>query len=335
MPEENISEILKTGDLGLVPTKSILQGAINNGNILGNTSATWNPRSGGNSKLIVKGTQINVYTLAKECQELGYEYSITGGAIFTIEITIPVDVITNDLDAEPDPISFWELNYHQIDRSVLEMGDRKFISSLSSDTTKQIEQKLKNPLSATPVVKTKDHTQFANATLAYNLKLLGIEGRAEFVPTLKRNAVVSSKYNKGIIPGWNEGTFLNGSVMTTEDLLIRYNSPSNPLSEIPLFIKNQLPRGLDIFDVYDNSPNPIKFRSGFVTSKNGIVSFIGWLQYPIESQQVAINKIQVSQTWVFNQWSAGDFGLYDVYDINDEYNPGPDPFEVIIGIFPP
>lgn len=69
------------GEIGQVPNNSILQGIIKNAEVTGIVTSTWNPRSGGTSKVIVKGTQSQITSLAQECQAAGLEYNIAGGHI--------------------------------------------------------------------------------------------------------------------------------------------------------------------------------------------------------------------------------------------------------------
>ena len=314
------------GEIGVVPNNSVLQGVIKLAEVTGTVTSTWNPRSGGNSKIIVKGTQVQITSLAQECQAAGLEYNITGGHIWTIEIIYYIDIVTNQFDHEPAPISFWEMNYHQIDRSILELTDRPFIAALKSSSKIAIENALKNTIpSAKAPVGPDDTIHSREAKLTYNLKLIGIEGRAQFVPTIKRTAIMSTGYNLSNVAGWNN-SFLNSTVMSTSDFLRRYNV-GNPLGTVPAFIQSQLPYTLDVYDVRDDTT---KKRSGFTISKDGIVTFIGWLQFPIDTQQIAINKVQATQTWVFNQWSAGSFGLYDVLDDAGFPLADPDPRPYII-----
>ncbi len=322
-----IENILVNGNIGEVPTNAILQGAIRNGIINGTVSATWNPRSGGNSKLIVTGQQGDIYAIARDCQLLGYEYNIASGAVFTMEIVFPLDIITNSVNSEPDPISFWEMNWHQIDKDVIELADRLFISKLTTDDKLAIEYKLKNPTLTLPITGPTGASRFVEAYIAYNLKLIGISGKAMFVPTLKRTAIIPTNFNINTVAGWNN-SFYDGTVMSTATLVGRYNV-GNPLGLIPGTIRSQLPVSTLAYDAYP--PAGTKQRTGFVTSKQGIVQYVGWLQFPIDSQQIAINKVQVSSTWAFNLWSAGAFGLYDVVDGTTAL-PGPNPSNIVTGV---
>jgi hypothetical protein len=50
-----------------------------------------------------------------------------------------------------------------------------------------------------------------------------------------------------------------------------------------------------------------------------INTFVGWLQYPIEIQTLTLQKVQATQSWVFNQWSFGDYGLYDAANPTNQF----------------
>lgn len=314
------------GDIGVVPNHSLLQGAIKLGEITGVTTSNWDPRTGGSSTTVFTGTQDQITSLAEDCQTAGFAYRITGGHIWKMEVTFPVDIIVNALTDEPPPISFWELANHTIDRNILELTDRPLISTLSTDTKQLIELLLKNPWdTATAPVASGDEKNIINATIALNMKRIGVEGRLTAIPTIKRTVIFSNYFDLNDVEGWGAGAITNNlRVFSTDELLSNYNI-GNPLSRMPNFIENQLPDGLILYDV---NANTTAERRGFATSKGGIVTFVGWLQYPIDTQQISLQKCQATQTWVFNNWSCGKFGLYDTLNKLD----GPDPHDAALGL---
>ena len=76
---------------------------------------------------------------------------------------------------------------------------------------------------------------------------------------------------------------------------------------------------------YNTGTNPptatLTTKYGWNMDQKGIITFIGYLQFPAEYQMVSNNKVQITQNWTFNQWSAGTWGLYDPYDSTGQPNP--------------
>lgn len=296
------------GQIGQVENNSLLQGRIKTALVGGITTSTWNPRTGGTSKTVFRGTQTQVTALAKDCQTAGYEYSISGGHIWTLEVTFPVDIIINSINSEPRPIVNWELSYQPFEKNILELGDRLFISNLSTKTKQHIEEKLRNPNvdSTTTPWAAGDEANWLEATIAYTLKRIGTEGKQGWVHTLKKTMVINT-YTTNPPVLTNQ---YNGKLFLKQELKQTYSDiESNSLSRIPDIIYNNMPSTLNVLYYPGNIPMDY---SGYVLDKNGIVTFIGWLEYPPEYQMISLQKCQISTHWVFNQWSAGPYGLYDI-----------------------
>ena len=316
-------------NLSVTPNKTKMQGVVQNALVQGTISTTWNIKSGGQSQIVYRGREDQVTAIAKNAQQDGFEYQIQGGHIWTITITFPLDVIVNSFSNEPNPIAAWELTSTPVEQNILEAKDRNMIGGLTSDAKKIIEQNLRNPRSVLPPVPTSNVAGTVNATVVQNLRFAGVEGKLLFVPTLKRTIIVSNRFN----PQWKSDS--NGKLFTTEQLVVRYGTAAanggDPKSALPDFLAQVIPISLPLRIVSSANVQLYVEQIGyldlaFITS-DGIVSYVGWLEYPPEYQTISLNKIQISQQWVFNRWSAGPYGLYDPYD----GTKGPDPTYIITG----
>jgi len=299
------------GQIGPVPNNTTLRGIIRNALVTGVTTSTWNPRTGGTSKSVFKGTQQQVTDMANDCQTAGFEYSISGGHIWTLEVTFPVDIIINDIEHEPAPIATWELSYQPFEKNLLELNDRKLIQNLSTLTKQNIEMKMKLPAEKQTLTPWGDDDieHWAEATVAYNLKRSGVEGKQGWVHTLKKTIVVSNSADTTSLllhPEWD------GKIFLKDDLVTKYSTAEpNPLSRMPTVINTNMPVQTDATNWNGTTALPV-IAEGYVMDKNGIVSYIGWLQYPAEYQMISLLKCSISQHWVFNNWSAGPkWGEYD------------------------
>lgn len=297
---------MPVGAIGQEANNSTLQGLIKQGIVKGITTSTWNPRSGGTTKLIYKGTQEQVTAYAKEAQEDGYEYNITGGHIWTFELMVPWDLITNQVESQSNPLFIWELLNHPFEKDLLELNDRPFIGILSMKTKDKISEKLKkNEYSSVPwdPVDGVSQQKMASAFIAYNLKRMGIRGNQGMVQSLRRTIIIPNTFvQDGFLPQYDFKLF------SKEELLNVYSLGSNPLNNIPDAIRKSMPDSVIRMD-QNYRVSEVK---DFYMDQNGIVTFVGWLQYPVECHMVSTNKIQISQYWTFNQFSAGNYGLYDL-----------------------
>jgi hypothetical protein len=317
-PADPINNLIDTP----IPNNSIVHGIINNQYVRGVTTTSWNARSGGLSKITFKGTEDQLIILAQLAKDGGYEYSLTGGHIWTLEITFPFDVVLDPF-AEEDPLFTWEMINAPFEKDILELGDRPFTSNLSTDTVKAIEFKLKNPdsgvLPFTPA-DAKNGDAAVNAQVAYNLKSIGVHGKQSSLQTLRRTIIVSNFFETQIIaPQFDYKLF------TTTQFDQQYNSDVNPLNNMPVPMRLALPEYLDVSS-WSNGTTTILNKDAWNMDSKGIVTYIGWLQFPAEYQMVSVNKVQITQNWTFNQWSAGSWGLYDPISSS---GPSPNPNDVL------
>ena len=304
---------MSLGAIGTVPNNSIIQGAIKLGIVEGVTTSTWNPRSGGTSKSVFKGTQAQITSLAQDAKTYGWEYSIQGGHVWTLEITFPWDIIVDQTEGQSNPLFIWELVNTPFERDIFDLTERKFIGALTIQSKNQIDTKLKTNDQTSPAWAGLDGQNLDNmvdATVAFNLKRSGVRGKQGIVQSLRRTFIVPNDYNLASLV-----TATNDMKLLTKAQLISFataGNGGNVLNNIPAVISNAMPASLPLTvyvspGVYTLNPAVI----GWSMDKNGINTFVGYLQYPPEYHMVSNNTVQATQHWVFNKWSAGDWGLYD------------------------
>lgn len=310
----------KIGAIGQVPNHTLFQGALKYGTVPGVVTSEWD--------------QQQITALANNCKEDELHYRIRGGKVWTITIEFPLDIVADGIGNEPNPITFWEFKNTLWNQDIFEMGNKLFVSKLASSTKRRIEDNLRNLQSPRLPVGDDDAGNLVNATTAFNLKFLQTS-RLFPAKSLQRQAIMSNNFDLTTLPVWDTSQF-DLKVFTTQELKKQYSTPTKILgvagTDIPKYIQDQMPVTAAAYDV---TANNIANRQGYVMSKDGLVFFIGWLQYPIDTQQITPTKLNVTQQFVFNQWSCGPYGIYDAFN----GSPGPDPTQTVINAqanqFPP
>ena len=315
----NIPENL--GEIGTVPNSTTYHGAINGDTVRGVTTSAWNVRSGGTSKTVYSGNQDDITAIGEQCQAEGYEYTITGGKLWKIEITYPVDIIVNTLDNEPSPIPTWELSYKQQEQPLFRCNDRLFVSLLNAQDRSSIENKLKDPDATTPLKSVDSKASATNVYkdilapyTAYNLKMAGVEGKSLFVPTLKRTIVTSNNYNPNYSSQYNNQLFTKLGLLSYLDSI-----RTSDLDLVPTGIRQAMPEFVMLNTLNsDGTSSPYSPQVGFPAFNTDVydfVTYVGYLQMPSTVQSLGLNKLQWTTEWIFNKWSAGSYGLYDVANV--------------------
>ena len=235
-------------------------------------------------------------------------------AIREIAVGIPYDIILDASTGESDPLFTWEIINTAFEKDILELGDRKFNSNLSADTVAAIEAKLKNPTEGQPYTPADANSGVAavNAIVAYTLKSIGVHGRQASLQTIRKTMIIGNQFKSNtptlMSPGFDYKLF------TTPQWRTQYNNDTNVLNQMPTLMYDSLLQSLTVASYIPRSNPPSSILQptiGWNMDQKGIVTFIGWLQFPAEYQMVSNNKVQITQNWTFNQWSAGDWGLYD------------------------
>jgi hypothetical protein len=251
---------------------SLVEGPIN---------ITFQPGKGGTTTRTFTGNETNIRSQATLLAAEGFSTNMTGGPVWTLTATLSGDV-------ENQPTPQWEIIPHEVERDILECTDRPFIQSLTSTTKDLIEYAIKNPLNHVGLTADgaeADATQFANAWLVYTLMRAGVTARQEFTIAVKRTITVSLQYN----PTWSIANV--GKIFSRAGLIGAYGIPTNVAALLPV--------GGSSIENAGSAVSPLYVFYGFLEQYPNIVTVSG-------------NKLQISQTWIYNRWSAGDSGLYPV-----------------------
>jgi hypothetical protein len=307
------------GSIQEVQNSSVLQGIIKNALVTGVTTSTWNAQSGGTSRTVFKGTQEKITALAQEAKLSGLEYSISGGHIWTLEVSFPYDIIADQSERGSQPPWTWELINTQQTQDLWECNDRRFVTQLSTKQQEEVDKRFRNGSTTAKSWNTiPDQSNKVNAQVAFNLKRLGIRGKQIVSPTLKRTIMVPrSEFDATSLKIF---PFNSLKVMTKSELLSIYSNNTWTLNNIPNLIIKAMPYKFEV-NTYTNPNNTVEI-SGPSMDKNGINTFVGYLEYPPEYNTVSVSKIQITQHWVFNKWSFGWWGLYDTLLLNGGTYPG-------------
>ncbi len=271
---------------------SVIRGKGTLGNyVQGPVKSTYSRNKGGQTTITYTGAEADIIGLATVYQQSGWETTIEQGPVWKLTVVLSSDINTNPGGNEPEPEPAWEVVGHSIQTNILE-SKRPFTNFTPSDKS-AIEYVLKNPVTAAPfstILTHQDATTIGNAVIVLNLYKAGVEFKEQFIPTLKRTITVSRNY----VPTWELANV--GKVVSRAKLIALYDVPAPVQALLPPIgsADNQCSTILDI----DNVRLVDTFR-GFLES------------YPTY-QTSSNNKVQISQEWVFNKWSAGDDGLYDI-----------------------
>lgn len=313
------------GQLGKEPNKTIVQGILKNSAVPGITTSAWNPRSGGTSKTVFKGSQEQIMDIARSFRSQGFEYNISGGATWTLEVTHPFDIVLDTDATDSLPLVNWELVNLPFEKDIWECKDRYFIGLLSVETKNRIDLNIKNNTKSNAAWRPEDLGQpnstdiMSSAYVAQNLKRIGVRGKQSVVQSLKRTVIVPT-YTLATANALQISSQYDFNVFRKQELVTYLNTAagSNPLNQLPSIITQQMPTALSILPAGYTEPALIE---GMSVDQWGVNTFVGYLQYPAEYSMVSNLKTQITQHWVFNQWSAGDWGLYDAYNGDPGYDP--------------
>jgi hypothetical protein len=249
--------------------------------------STSDPRNGDTTTITgTATTQAEAVTKALYYRNNGWSVSVEqqGKAdLWTVSATYNADTITDPSDARIPDIT-WEVMPHMYEQNILDITDREWAKDLSPTTKTLIEAACKQGnKDGNPVLTTVgDIKQLPHAKLAYNLKVRGLDSRQSFTTGVKRSVIVSTRFNI-------DWSLTNNDKVLSKNVLIHNYF-------VPLWVARLLP----------DSDETIQTDSG------GFDYFYGYLETQPTYQGVAGNRVQISQEWIYNQWSAGTNGLYDV-----------------------
>ena len=212
----------------------------------------------------------------------GWTTQMEGGPNWTLTATF-----AGETDGQ-EPIPQWEIVDVPYERSILECGDRKFIGILTTTTKELIDYAVKNPLTHVGLTEDGaevDPAQFNAAWQVYNYMRIGVVARQEFAKQVSRTITVSNGFAAGFGPSPNVPRIFSKSSLVSE-------------FGVPTWVQEDLP---------DSSPG----IENIGTSISPIYVYYGYLEQGTTRRQVSNNKVQISQSWLFNRWVAGPDGLYD------------------------
>lgn len=264
--------------------------------VRGNTSWTQNsiestsdPRNGDTTTITGTATnQAAAVTQATYYRNLGWSVAVKQagkGDLWNVTATYNADIITDPYELRV-PDFQWEIQPHTIEKNIFECTDRPFIKDLSTVTKALIEAAAKYANKDNiPQLTEKTTAQvklLPQAKILYNLKVIGVDAKQIFTTSVKRTITVSTRFNAS----WE--LLFNDMVLSKSFLAGRY--------AVPLWIQRLMPE------------SDIEIQA----DTNGVETFWGYLENAPAYQSVSRNRVQISQEWVYNKWSAGDNGLYTV-----------------------
>ncbi len=282
------------------PNTTILQGALAISDQDTHYESSWNARTGGQTKIISKGSKEKILGTIKEAKNFGWEYSLIVGHVWQSEVIVPWDWLVDG--DEPPPGFVWENGFTPYEVDLFEV-QRPLISVLTTATKDKIELALKNTSKRTDVTDSNNFSAITEANIVFNLKRSGVQTRQDFLPTIKRTFMVGNSFD---ITGLVFPQFDN-KVFTKAELLQTYDRPSVFIQAMPISVKNLMPNTLPVAD----SKGVIRPVTAYSVDKSAIVTFTGWRQYPVESSPASLTKTTYVQQWILNSWSCGSFGLYE------------------------
>lgn len=255
--------------------------------VIGPVTSTWDSKNGGTTTKTFTCASIEpIISYAQSLITFGWSTVIdqTGkGGVCTLKATYNADLLTDPSEARIPEIS-WEVEPNIIQQNILEATDRNLVKSLSTDTKRRIEGKIKFPEKDKPLVSSSETAQAENANIVYQLIFAGTHRYGTTI-SIKRSLIVNPRYTDT----WPSD---NNSRVFTKDLLINtYN--------VPLWVQGWMPNTFGIEQ----------------ESISKIVTFRGYLEYAPTVQSVSHNRIKLSQKWDYQKWPVGDKGLYDTIGI--------------------
>src|ERR1017187_4423997 len=303
---------MPTIDFNIPTSTTIVQsgGLINNLNDAAIT-VTWNNNTGAQTKIVKEGSLNDIIPLLTLCRQQGYSYSISNGEVFRLEIDLPFDFYMENESSPSISGMIWDLSFQPYEKFIYNCVDRPFINVLSPSFKQNIDNTLREVNQSNVVFPklSSDVPFFTQGNIAYRLRQISNdEGKQAFVPVLKRSFIMRGNAS---VPYPTNAAFespdYDNTIFCTPTMLTIHNATS-PLNKIPVSISSIMPVSLDLIDQYGN-PN---FVYGWNMDNRGIVTYTGWRQLPVEVHTLSYGKQQITRQWVFNAWSAGSFGLYDV-----------------------
>lgn len=196
-----------------------------------------------------------------------YTFTFEGGLTWTMDASLPYNALAYSSEPEPEPQ--WNIEGNAGEQNILE-SNISIVTTLGTDTKERILQALKNPNKNIPLVAPTSGSQLTNATKVYNYMKIGADSKRFNTVTVTRQITVSRRY----VSSWD----------------LRY--VGTVLSKLSLANTTNMPSWVQVL-----LPN-----SAYIDKGNGITAFAGFLEEHPKYQNVANNKVQISQAWIYNEW---------------------------------
>lgn len=268
------------------------------------------------------GTTKHVYTslylsdiklLAAYFADFGFSYQITEGPTFTIGVDVAWDDITQeDYTISEYASEQWEITPVAGSKSLVysgllpnpflppTTGGNYVVMPLTLQSTVQRAVKTGgNYLNITSSLTPSQSAQYASFIPTANKVLqymkMGVDGITQYTQTIKRTAVIDVHNSQGAFQReadtFNQELSAQGTVnyiLSFQDMLRKYAIPGNTVADF------MLPSYSKVLGVPNIDPIIYTVYAGFLVQP-ATISFIG------------MNKMQLQQTFVWDEWAAGTY----------------------------
>jgi len=197
-----------------------------------------------------------------------YSYELQEGPVWTLTATLSYNINTGETAPTPQ----WTFTNTRGSQHIFD-SNIALVSNLDTDTRERIRARLKNPQVPIPLVKRGSDSQLSNATIVYKWLSANVDSRLATTINVTRTITVSKSY----VNSWAQN---NGGYVLSRSTLI-----SN--TGCPNYIYSRLPIG------------------GYKNRSNGLRVYGGYLEIPEDRQDVSNNQVQLSSTWIYDEYPEG------------------------------
>ncbi len=243
----------------------------------GGFSRDFDQKTGWVSKRHYEGTQATILALEIQAISLGYNTSITQGAVWKLDINIPAKDDGNNGGQGEQPVDTWELFPNVIEKDLLQ-SDSTPIKKLSKQHVAFMRDVLDGKIAANKYA-TADPAEFAtnvgvgsNPVGVFRLILSGWKSKRIYQRNLRHTRTISNSYQ---VPA----SLLHvGDIYPTDVLIGAETIP-------PLISGSLLP-------------------SIYFDRDDGVAIFSGWLKGHPTITSAAFGKAQITQEWEWGEWPS-------------------------------
>jgi hypothetical protein len=230
------------------------------------------------------GTQAEIENLAVTLTSQGYVANVDEGQEWSLVATLNYN---SQQDEQTEPAAKWSVVSTPSEQNILE-SDIDLVKYLSAQTKESILLALKNPGKGYPLYSTTaSERERIAAYLMYNYMLIGADSRRINLKSVTRTIIVSDKYV-------NKWTLQDENKVLSKSYLISKTG-------MPLWVQTQIPETQMNFLRNSTTTPPAPPPDIYVNK--------AYLETGLQSDNVPNNQVQISQTWIYNDW------LFDYYPI--------------------